>query len=271
MLDRADGADWHVEKNFRFERICSTGDSTNPDDCTLTRAPAIGTLRHNDCVYLYDEGQLDDAAVCRLCNTIPQYPDFRKRLLRLLPPSASASTTASTTASAAAPAAASASTTASASAAASAAAASRTNDRFLGEAEIRLKAAELERRGREQKKQLFFSTMRVCYLTTRVKSLKEKTIESGCRGDVRKLVDDLKYCHDSGKLERKKVLLHFIMDTVHSLRHDGRGIKFHESTHRVFEILKHYGGPRTHRFVEANLAGMHLRTTEKRWACTTMS
>ena len=30
--------------------------------------------------------------------------------------------------------------------------------------------------------------MRVCYLTTRVKSLKEKTIESGCRGDVRKQV-----------------------------------------------------------------------------------
>ena len=41
---------------------------------------------------------------------------------------------------------------------------------------------------------------------------------------------------------------------------------YDESTHRCYEILKHYGGPRSHRFIEANLAGPHLRTTGKRWA-----
>ena len=83
-------------------------------------------------------------------------------------------------------------------------------------------------------------------------------------GDVRKLIDDLNYCAEHGKLARKKVLFNFISDAVRSVRLDGRGHIYHESTHRVFEMLKHYGGPRSHRFVRANLAGMHLRTTEKR-------
>lgn len=83
-------------------------------------------------------------------------------------------------------------------------------------------------------------------------------------GDVRKLIDDLSYCAEHGKLARKKVLFNFISDAVRSVRLDGRGHIYHESTHRVFEMLKHYGGPRSHRFVQANLAGMHLRTTEKR-------
>ena len=83
-------------------------------------------------------------------------------------------------------------------------------------------------------------------------------------GDVRKLIDDLNYCAEHGKLARKKVLFNFISDAVRSVRLDGRGHIYHESTHRVFEMLKHYGGPRSHRFVQANLAGMHLRTTEKR-------
>ena len=85
-------------------------------------------------------------------------------------------------------------------------------------------------------------------------------------GDVRKLIDDLNYCAEHGKLARKKVLFNFISDAVRSVRLDGRGHIYHESTHRVFEMLKHYGGPRSHRFVQANLAGMHLRTTEKRCA-----
>jgi len=83
-------------------------------------------------------------------------------------------------------------------------------------------------------------------------------------GDVRKLIDDLNYCADHGKLARKKVLFNFISDAVRSVRLDGRGVIYHESTHRMFEMIKHYGGPRTHRFIQGNLAGMHLRTTEWR-------
>ena len=83
-------------------------------------------------------------------------------------------------------------------------------------------------------------------------------------GDVRKLIDDLNYCADHGKLARKKVLFNFISDAVRSVRLDGRGVIYHESTHRMFGMIKHYGGPRTHRFIQGNLAGMHLRTTERR-------
>ena len=83
-------------------------------------------------------------------------------------------------------------------------------------------------------------------------------------GDVRKLIDDLNYCADHGKLARKKVLFNFISDAVRSVRLDGRGAIYHESTHRMFEMIKHYGGPRTRRFIQGNLAGMHLRTTERR-------
>ena len=83
-------------------------------------------------------------------------------------------------------------------------------------------------------------------------------------GDVRKLIDDLNYCADHGKLARKKVLFNFISGAVRSVRLDGRGVIYHEPTHRMFGMIKHYGGPRTHRFIQGNLAGMHLRTTERR-------
>ena len=96
------------------------------------------------------------------------------------------------------------------------------------------------------------------------------------RGDVRKLIDDLTECARDNKFEGKKALLHFFMDAARglnlaSVNGDGvlvmsSGMRWHESTHRIFEVLKHYGGPRSHRWVQKNLLGMHLRTTEKRWA-----
>ena len=113
-------------------------------------------------------------------------------------------------------------------------------------------------------------------LRVRLRDLKARTEESAVRGDVRKLIDDLTECARDNKFEGKKALLHFFMDAARglnlaSVNGDGvlvmsSGMRWHESTHRIFEVLKHYGGPRSHRWVQKNLLGMHLRTTEKRWA-----
>ena len=98
-----------------------------------------------------------------------------------------------------------------------------------------------------------------------MKTLKEKLYESVERGDVRKLIDDIRCCAKAGKFEKKKNLFNFIADAAKHMRHDGH-IVYHESTHRMFEMLKHYGGPRSNRLFIANAFGPHLRTTEKRWA-----
>ena len=113
-------------------------------------------------------------------------------------------------------------------------------------------------------------------MRVRLRGLKEAATESAVRGDVRKLIDDLSACAKDGKFEGKQALLNFFLDAARGLKlasfgDDGElkmscGVRWHESTHRIFEVLKHYGGPRSHRWIQKNLFGMHLRTTEKRWA-----
>ena len=113
-------------------------------------------------------------------------------------------------------------------------------------------------------------------LRVRLRSLSEAAQESAVRGDVRKLIDDLTQCAKDGKFESKKVLLNFFLDAARGLNladvdddgvlHMSSGTRWHESTHRIFEVLKHYGDPRSHRWIQKKMFGMHLRTTEKRWA-----
>ena len=91
----------------------------------------------------------------------------------------------------------------------------------------------------------------------RLRGLKEAATESAVRGDVRKLIDDLSACAKDGKFEGKQALLNFFLDAA-------RGLKL--ASFGDDGELKHYGGPRSHRWIQKNLFGMHLRTTEKRWA-----
>ena len=323
MLDRRlDGAEWYVHHKHKFESYSESGDVRSLEQ-------RVGTFRHNSCLIGYDASELEDSA-CALCRGIVAHADFHQRARRLVSETRGKSM----------------------------------NDQFMSRDELVAKVSELEARQSKARRERTWHIFKICALTSRVKTLREKAAESCARGDVRRLIDDLKYCAAQGKVERKQVLFNFISDAVRSVRFvslyiiqkpplslhtddinharrqtnpaaarscarthalavshpswsqqsavsprsrrtrresrarslatrqyrrhvnvlilnserpisapsalqvrlDGSMSHYHESTHRMYEMLKHYGGPRSHRFIEANLAGPHLRTTEKRWA-----
>ena len=263
MLDRCiDGKLWHVHHKFQFESYSESGE-------VRSRVELTGTFRHNSCSIAYDAHELQGSA-CSLCRGIVNLDDFRHRARRLGELGQQAP--------------------------------EGFNDRYMSHQEALSKLSELEARQSKARRERTWHIFKICALTSRVKTLREKAVESCKRGDVRRLIDDLQYCAAQGKVERKQVLFNFISDAVRSVRSwtswtsiscvikktppssltppspvdvlplllqvrlDGKMSHYHESTHRCYEILKHYGGPRSHRFIEANLAGPHLRTTGKRWA-----
>ena len=233
LLDKPDGSLWHVHRKFRFE--CFQPGSSAED---LRRVELIGTFRHNACSFLYENNDLTDGN-CYLCASAPRYADFRGRVRRLASRGV-----------------------------ASLGASTSNNDRHMGKHEVRGKLSAMKTVVHRQRRELQWRAFKIAYLRSRVKTLKEKINESVVRGDVRKVIDDLKFCAAGVKFERKQVLLNFIKDAVNSVRHNGHGIHYHEPTHRTSEMLKHYGGPRSNRLLQANLFGPHLRTTEKRYVPT---
>ena len=90
-------------------------------------------------------------------------------------------------------------------------------------------------------------------------------------GSVSKLIADLRHCDESGKFDDRAALLGMLMDMVRSLRletadgHGSRGMRWHESTKRIFSLLNKYGGPRSHHLLKANTAGPHRRSSERFW------
>ena len=109
----------------------------------------------------------------------------------------------------------------------------------------------------------------------RVLSLKEKVAGAALRGDLRKLTDDLTKAWDDGKFESRRHLFDFIADLTHSvvLTDDDAGkrsknMRWHESSHRIFQVMTKLGGPRTQRFIAANLESPDRRTIERRWSAS---
>ena len=76
----------------------------------------------------------------------------------------------------------------------------------------------------------------------------------------------------SGKLTQRKDLLNFIRDLVHSLKlRDGargthsKNMRWHESTKRIFDVIRKLGGPKTLRFINETLESPHERTVVRHW------
>ena len=75
----------------------------------------------------------------------------------------------------------------------------------------------------------------------------------------------------SGHFKGRRVLWHFLQDLIHAAAAEPdkngkrRSLHWHEGTHRLFGMLRKFGGPRTQRFLVTNLGGPDEDTTRKRW------
>ena len=157
MLDKPDGTAWHVHRQFRFQ--CFQPGSSSAD---LRRVNLVGTFRHNSCDYVYESDDLTDGT-CHLCTSIQRLGDFRGRARRLGEDRELVHPT-------------------------------YINDRYVGEAAARGKLSTLETVVKQQRRELQWRAFKIAYLRSRVKTLKEKVNESVVRCDVRKVIDDVKYC-----------------------------------------------------------------------------
>ena len=267
MIKRADDADilvdisslhrggvaaltWNADRDFEFHAPQLPGVEGG------TNERLRGTLRRTDplCERLVDSTTVDASGTCVRCQDIPTLLDYQGRVRRLASRAHSAEQQDETKEQDE----------------------TKGNVRYMTQDQVIEKSARQSlviRKLRRERRWIIFDNVA---LRVRLRDLKSAAQESAIRGDVRKLIDDLTECAKDGKFESKQALLHFFMDAARGLNlatvgEDGelkmsRGMQWHESTHRIFEVLKHYGGPRSHRWVESNLIGMHLRTTEKRWS-----
>lgn len=92
----------------------------------------------------------------------------------------------------------------------------------------------------------------------------EKVKESAARGQVRQITDDSIKAYDNGSLKGKETLVNFVSDIARNLVAKGKGgRRLHGSTKRVFEVVKQWGGPRTHQFIIANFEGPAIETVRR--------
>ena len=115
--------------------------------------------------------------------------------------------------------------------------------------------------------------MKLAAARAQCRSSHEKIAASAVRGNLHKLTDDLAQAWDHGKFESRCHLFDFIADLTRSvvLADDDAGkcsknMRWHESTHRIFQALTKLGGPRAQRFVAANVDSPHLRTIQRKWS-----
>lgn len=150
-----------------------------------------------------------------------------------------------------------------------------TRDDMLSHPEL-LKAARSRKIevARLQSREWLLAT-KLAAIRARARSLRDKVAGAALRGDLRKLTDDLAKAWDDGKFKSRRHLFDFIADLTHSvvLTDDDAGkrsknMKWHESSHRIFQVMTKIGGPRTQRFIAANLESPDMRTIERRWSAS---
>ena len=131
------------------------------------------------------------------------------------------------------------------------------------------------RRASEQKRALGWHNYTLAARLAGAKASREswraKAKNAGGCGEVKKVADELVAAHKKGRFDGKRALFHFITDLVRFVGaepdkngHHGH-VRWHESTHRFFQILRKLGGPRTQRFMVANFGGPVEDTTRKIW------
>ena len=97
----------------------------------------------------------------------------------------------------------------------------------------------------------------------------KESIEDGMRrGDTSQMLRDIKWLSENGGFEEQRVLLNFLCDEVKMARRkqegkDARGNRWHETTHRLFDIIRLQAGPRINALLRANLGAASDSVTSR--------
>lgn len=124
---------------------------------------------------------------------------------------------------------------------------------------------------RELRKQKFFALSHLTAARARIVSLKDRLRDSAASGKVGRLLDDIQWCHQSGKFEDRQIVLDFVSDMVHDLRlraADGsrsKNMRLSESTSRLLGMMYHRGGPKTTLLLTTNLGMIDNTTLRDKW------
>lgn len=94
-----------------------------------------------------------------------------------------------------------------------------------------------------------------------MRSLKEKLLESIERKDVFRFCKDVCEAHKQGKLQGQDEVCEFFKDIFHNLMHVKVGRRYNTSTKSLCEMIKLWGGPRLHSFINLNLDGPSIIIT----------
>lgn len=105
---------------------------------------------------------------------------------------------------------------------------------------------------------------------TKIKCMKDELDHSALSGNLKRLVDDLDFCVKNDKFEGRDSAVAWVGDIIHQIRlhnsdtgKESTGMRWSESTQRIFATLTKFGGPKCHRVLQSNVGGMNQRTTER--------
>jgi hypothetical protein len=227
LLNDARGGSWYAEPHVHLtipERIPHGGS----DDAMISERTVVGTFRHDDCSWVSNDGERFPDFTCRSCATIPNENDFRFRLVRRREGTHRKS---------------------------------RSRLDQMPTPRLLEAAQALSAKNRAERQRLYYICARLVATNARVRKWRDRALEGAKRGELKKMVDELTTAYEAGKFKEKRALWNFLKDIVHQTHltdEEGKrshGMRYSESTSRIYAVLRKIGGPRTQRFIYDNLGG----------------
>ena len=139
----------------------------------------------------------------------------------------------------------------------------RTRLDFLTKEEVKAEHVSTKKELRDASRKLWWADRRIAALSVRVRSMKEASMESLQRKDIRRFCNNVIEAHRLGKFGGKSALWDFLQDIAQNLVRTRQGKRFKETSKAIFEIVKMWGGPRLHEFLGQNLSGPSMSTTKR--------
>jgi hypothetical protein len=227
LLNDARGGSWYAEPHVHLT-IPEHEAFGDDDDAMIPERTVVGTFRHENCLWVSNNGEHFPDFTCRFCATIPSEGDFRKRLGRRREGTHRQSR-------------------------------SRLNQ--MPQPRLLEAAQALSFKNRAERQKLYYICARLVATNARVRKWRHRALEGAKRGELKKMVDELTTAYEAGKFKEKRALWNFLKDIVHQTHltneegERSRGMRYSESTSRIYAALRKIGGPRTQRFIYDNLGG----------------
>lgn len=223
--DQCGGKLWFVEPFTKA--ILNDGTSTFHID---------GCFRHISCPRVSNNGQPFEAFSCNNCKGIPKLHDFRMRLYREKTAEKKRGTRGTDC--------------------------GRRLD-FLTKQELRQTTFIAKKHARDLTLKLWSAKAHIAVLSVRLRTLREASMESLNRKDVKRFCNNIVEAHRLGKFGGKPALWDFLQDVATNMSRPKAGKRYSANTKALFEVARMWGGPRLHDFLAANLNGPSLSTTKR--------